>query len=108
MTATVPPFVTEAFERLLAERPQEKYVLRLYVSVMSPCSLAAMAALKDLCERLIPGRYELEIINLRDHPEQAEAKQILAAPTLVRELPLPVRRLVGDLTNTDRVMLILR
>lgn len=100
--------VTEAFERLLAERPQEKYVLRLYVSGMTARSMTAIAALKALCEKLLPGRYELEVVNLFEHPELAEAKEILATPTLVKELPLPVRRLVGDLTKPDRVILVLQ
>lgn len=107
MTPETPANVTEAFERMLAEKKQDKYVLRLYVSGLTTRSMQSIAALKTLCERLLPGRYELEVINLMDHPELAEAKQILAAPTLVKELPLPVRRLVGDLTQTDRVLLVL-
>lgn len=107
MTPETPANMTEVFERLLAEKKQEQYVLRLYVSGLTTRSLQSIEALKALCERLLPGRYDLEVINLMDHPDLAEARQILAAPTLVKELPLPVRRLVGDLTRTDRVLLVL-
>lgn len=108
MMSETDPNLTATFERMLAERPQEKYVLRLYVSGMTARSMNAITALKALCEKLLPGRYELEVINLLEHPELAEAKQILATPTLVKELPLPVRRLVGDLTKPDRVILVLQ
>lgn len=108
MSAETEPKLSETFEGMLAERPQENYVLRLYVSGMTARSMQSIAALKKLCERLLPGRYELEVINLFEHPDLAEARQILATPTLVRELPLPVRRLVGDLTKPDRVILVLQ
>lgn len=108
MTTETVPNLSETFQRLLAEKKQEKYVLRLYVAGMTARSMNAVAALKTLCEQLLAGRYELEIINLLEHPELAEAKEILATPTLVKELPLPVRRLVGDLTKPDQVILVLQ
>jgi len=108
MTTASVPNLRETFQRLLAEKKQEKYVLRLYVAGMTARSMNAVAALKTLCEQLLPGRYELEIINLLEHPELAEAKEILATPTLVKELPLPVRRLVGDLMKPDQVILVLQ
>jgi circadian clock protein KaiB len=108
MTLETTANVTEGFEAMLAANKQEHYVLRLYVAGMTNRSMNAVASLKALCEQLLSGRYELEVINLLDHPELAEAKQILASPTLVKELPLPVRRLVGDLTTPDRVLLVLQ
>src|SRR6476620_4294280 len=108
MTTETSPHVTEAFEQMLADHKQDKYVLRLYVAGMTARSMSSIASLKTLCEELLPDRYELEVINLLEHPELAEAQQILASPTLVKELPLPVRRLVGDLTKPDRVLLVLQ
>lgn len=108
MTTETVPNLSETFQRLLAEKKQDQYVLRLYVACMTARSMNSVAALKTLCEQLLPGHYELEIINLLEHPELAEAKEILATPTLVKELPLPVRRLVGDLTKPDQVILVLQ
>lgn len=102
------PNLSEAFQHLLAEPKKDRYVLRLYVTGMTARSMNAVSALKTICEQMLPGRYELEVVNLLEHPELAEAKQILATPTLVKELPLPVRRLVGDLTKPDRVVLVLQ
>lgn len=100
--------VTEVFERLLAAKKQEKYVLRLYVTGMTARSMNSIEALKTLCEQFIPGRYELEVVNLLEHMELAELNQVVAAPTLVKLLPLPVQRLVGDLTKSDRLILMLQ
>lgn len=96
--------VRESVERILTERKQEKYVLRLYVSGLTVRSMQSIAALTALCEQLVPGRYDLEVVNLAEHPELAELEQIFATPTLVKELPPPVQRLVGDLTQPDRVI----
>lgn len=99
---------TGEFERLLEERKEERFVLRLYVSGMTQRSLSSIATLKSLCEQLLPGRYDLEVIDLFEHAEEAQARQILAAPTLIKELPPPLRRLVGDLTRPDRLILVLQ
>ncbi len=99
---------TAAFERLLAEHRQEKYVFRLYVAGMTTLSMIAVAALKSLCEQHLAGRYELDVINLAEHPELAQEQDIIAAPTLIKESPPPPRRLVGDLTQRDRVLLVLQ
>ncbi len=108
MSAETDSTMTEVFEQMLASHKQDKYVLRLYVAGMTARSMNAIDSLKSLCEQLVPGRYELEVINLLEHPELAEAEQILASPTLVKELPLPVQWLVGDVTNPDRLMLVLK
>jgi len=95
---------TDRYERLLIERDQQKYLLRLYVSGMTPRSTEAVAAIKAICEEHLPGRYELEVIDVYRNPQQAKSEQILAAPTLVKQLPLPLRRLIGNLSNKERVL----
>jgi circadian clock protein KaiB len=85
------------------EKPQ--YELRLYVISTTPQSMRAVANLRRICDEHLPGRYALEVIDLAKHPALAEAEQIVAAPTLVKKLPLPLRRLIGDLSQTDRVLL---
>ncbi len=80
------------------------YVLRLYVTGMTPRSTRAVANLKAICEAYLAGRYDLEVIDLYQRPALARGEQILAAPTLVKKLPSPPRRLVGDLSRTDRVL----
>src|SRR5262252_9215723 len=78
--------------------------LRLYVAGQSPKSVAAFANLKRLCEEHLPGRYTIEVIDLVEHPQLAAGDQILAIPTLVRKLPEPLRRIVGDLRNAERTL----
>jgi circadian clock protein KaiB len=82
--------------------------LRLYVADGSPKSLHAMANLKSLCEEHLSGRYEIEIIDLVKHPARARSDDILAIPTLVRRVPEPLRKIIGDLSNTERVLVGLR
>ena len=86
----------------------EIWHLRLYVAGQSPKSLRAFANLKDLCEQHLAGRYEIEIIDLVEQPALAQADDILAVPTLVRHLPAPLRKIIGDLSNTERVLVGLR
>ena len=82
----------------------ERWDLRLYVAGQTPKSLAAFANLKGYCERHLPGRYHIEVIDLLEHPQLAEGDQILALPTLVRKLPEPMKRIIGDLSNEERVL----
>jgi circadian clock protein KaiB len=96
---------TEDFERLLGEPSQEKYLLRLYVTGMTPRSTEAIARIKAICEEHLAGRYELEVIDIYQQPTLAKGDQIIATPTLIKKLPLPLRRLVGDLSNKERVLL---
>jgi len=86
----------------------EIWHLRLYVAGQSPKSLRAFANLKDLCEQHLAGRYEIEIIDLVEQPALAQADDILAVPTLVRHLPAPLHKIIGDLSNTERVLVGLR
>ena len=84
--------------------PQEYWILRLYVAGQTPKSLAAFANLKRICEEHMAGQYEIEVIDLLENPQLAAGDQILAIPTLVRQLPPPVRKIIGDLSNTERVL----
>ena len=83
---------------------EERWDLRLYVAGQTPKSLAAFANLKRLCEEYLAGRYQIEVVDLLEHPQLAEGDQILAIPTLVRRLPQPIRRIIGDLSNTERTL----
>lgn len=96
-----------AFEELLAKSERGTYVLRLYIAGNTPTSARAVANLTKLCEARLQGRYELTVVDLYQTPEEARGEQIVAAPTLVKKLPLPLRRLIGDLSNTNRVLLAL-
>jgi circadian clock protein KaiB len=82
--------------------------LRLYVAGQSPASLDAFANLKRLCEEHLAGRYEIEIVDLIEQPTRARSDDVVAIPTLVRHLPAPTRRIIGDLSNTERVLSHLR
>jgi circadian clock protein KaiB len=78
--------------------------LRLYVAGQTPKSMAALANLKRLCEQHLAGRYRIEVVDLIKKPQLAKGDQILAVPTLVRKLPEPVRKIIGDLSHTERVL----
>jgi len=80
------------------------YSLRLYVAGQTPKSVLAFTNLKQICEQHLLGRYEIEIIDLLDNPQLARGDQILAVPTLVRRLPEPIKKIIGDLSNTERVL----
>jgi circadian clock protein KaiB len=84
---------------------EQGYNLRLYVAGRTPKSMAAIANLRKLCGQYLAGRYSIDIVDLMRDPDLAQAHQIVAVPTLVRELPEPVRRIIGDLSNTQRVLL---
>jgi circadian clock protein KaiB len=80
------------------------YSLRLYVAGQTPKSIAAIANLKNICERHLPGRYEIEVIDLMKDPALAMRHQIVAIPTLIRQLPEPLKRIIGDLSNAEKVL----
>ena len=86
-------------------RPEEKYVLRLYVADNTPQSAIAYGNLKKLCQLHLAGRYILEVIELVTDPARAKADRILAVPTLVRKLPKPIRKFIGNLADTARVLI---
>ena len=85
-------------------RPAKLWQLRLYVAGQTPSSLAAFSNLKQICERHLSGRYRIEVIDLIERPNLSKGDQILAIPTLVRKLPEPVRKIIGDLSDTERVL----
>ena len=95
---------TVAFERLLEDRDSGSFVLQLFVSGMSPRSTSAIKTIKGLCEELLAGKYTLEIVDLYDDPHAARLQNVVASPTLVRQRPLPVRRLIGDLSDRATVL----
>ena len=81
-----------------------RWNLRLYVAGQTPRSLTAFRNLKDICEEYLKGQYHIEVIDLMENPTLARGDQILAVPTLVRQLPQPIRKIIGDLSNTERVL----
>ncbi len=95
---------TQEFEDALKRLSEEKYVLRLFVAGMNPKSLQAIENIKSICEKYLPGRYQLEVIDVYQQPILAKDGQIVAAPTLVKELPPPLRKLVGSMSDTERVL----
>ncbi|MCD6306017.1 MAG: circadian clock protein KaiB [Deltaproteobacteria bacterium] len=80
------------------------YKLRLYVTGQTPNCVAAFANLKNICEEHLKGRYQIEVIDLLENPQLAAGDQILAIPTLVRKLPPPLKKIIGNLSNTERVL----
>ncbi len=84
--------------------PKEDYLLKLYIAGSTPHSLRAVANIKSICEQYLEGRYRLQVIDIFENPSLAEGEQIIAAPTLVKQLPEPLRRLVGDMSNQERVL----
>jgi circadian clock protein KaiB len=96
---------TAAFKRAAsATPPSEKYVLRLYVAGVNPRSSAAIRNVTELCEEHLEGRYDLEIVDIYQRPNLAKGEQIIAAPTLIKKLPLPLRKFIGDMANEDRLL----
>jgi len=87
-----------------ALRGTQHYELRLYIVGLTPRSSDAILTIRRICDEYLSGRYELEVVDLTATPARARAEQIVAAPTLVKSLPLPLRRLVGDLSDTERVL----
>lgn len=87
-----------------SENPGKVWELRLYVAGQTPKSLTAFSNLKKICEEHLAGQYQIEVIDLLKNPTLARGDQILAIPTLVRKLPEPVKKIIGDLSNTERVL----
>jgi len=83
---------------------EETWELRLYVAGQTPKSVTAVANLRKYCEQHLKGRYKLEVIDLQENPHLAEGDQILAIPTLVRKVPEPIRKIIGDLSNEEKVL----
>lgn len=97
---------TKAFEDALAAGPQTaRYRLRLFISGTTPRCARAIKNIRAICEANLPGLYDLEVIDIYQHPEQAKPEQIVVTPTLVKKLPLPFRRMIGDLSDNERVLI---
>jgi len=95
---------TTAFEEALARNEEGKYILHLYVAGMGPKSVQAIENIKRICEEYLPGRYQLEVVDIYQYPIFAKDGQIVAAPTLIKELPPPLRKLIGSMADTERVL----
>jgi circadian clock protein KaiB len=87
------------------DRVQEKYILKLYISGMTLRSTLAVENIRRICQDYLPGRCDLEIIDIFKHPALAKEANVIAAPTLIKKYPLPVHRLIGDLSNTEKVLI---
>ena len=96
---------TEAFELAIEETGKGNYVLRLYVSGLTPNSQRAIENVSKICTEHLEGRYQLEIIDIYQQPIFAKEGQIVAAPTLVKELPPPLRKFIGDMSKTEKILL---
>jgi circadian clock protein KaiB len=94
----------EEFEKAAAIRNRAKYVLRLYVTGMTPKSTQAIANVEKLCKEHLAGRYELKVIDIYQQPKLIQGEQIIATPTLIKKLPLPLRKLIGDMSDTERFL----
>ncbi len=95
---------TEEFLEAMKEKKNRKFILRLFVTGITPRSIDAVEEVRKLCEEHLKGRYELEVIDLYTQPQAASTNQIIAAPTLIKLLPLPVRKIVGDMTEKEKLL----
>ena len=94
-----------AFDRALKRSEHETYVLRLYVTGATPKSLRAIERVKRICEEHLKGRYRLDVVDVYQQPTLAKGEQIIAAPTLIKYLPAPLRKFIGDMAGVERVLL---
>lgn len=95
---------TKSFEDTINKTSEAKYVLRLYITGTTPQSVKAIVNLKKICEEYLRNRYTLEIIDIYQQPQLAEGDQIIAAPTLIKKLPFPLKKLIGDMSDKERVI----
>ncbi len=95
---------TEALEKAAQEAQRERYVLRLYVAGITPRSEQAIRMVTAICEEHLEGRYELEVIDIYQQPTLAKGEQIIAAPTLVKKLPAPLRRFIGSMADKEKIL----
>ena len=105
MKGAAPPIPAEAMQAAMAAHATARYVLRLYVTGSTAYSIRAISNIRKICEEHLEGRYDLEVVDISQHPALAEGEQIIAAPTLIKQLPLPLRRFIGDMSQTDRILL---
>jgi circadian clock protein KaiB len=96
---------TRAMEAAVAAQARQRYVLKLYITGATPASSRALVNIRQICEEHLKERYDLEVIDISQHPTLAKGEQIIAAPTFIKKLPTPLRRFIGDLSQTDRILL---
>ena len=96
---------TKEFEKALSLKGDRKYVLRLYVTGTTPRSVKAIRNIRRICDEYLKGAYDLEVIDIYQQPVLAKGEQIIAAPTLLKKLPLPLRRFIGDMSDTEKILL---
>ncbi len=96
--------VIKQIEKKGRQQKKEKYVLKLYVTGTTPNSVKAIQNIKDICNKYLEGRYDLEIIDIYQQPQLSQGEQIIAAPTLIKKLPLPLRKFIGNLSDVERVL----
>ena len=95
---------SKEFEKKIKASLKKKYVLRLYIAGLTPKSTRAIINIEKICKEYLEGRYELEIIDIYQQPVLAKGEQIIAAPTLLKKLPLPLRKFIGDMSNTEKIL----
>jgi circadian clock protein KaiB len=104
MTKKSPPKSSETFEEILQGKNPVNYVLRLFIVGNSSKSVNAILNIRKLCEQELQGRCQLEVIDIRQQPGKARSEQIVATPTLIKTAPLPIRRIIGDLSQREKVL----
>jgi circadian clock protein KaiB len=104
MTTRKPSKLERDLEAASVKPRDEKYVLRLYIAGTTPHSSRAILNIKTICEEHLKGRYDLEVIDIYQQPTLARGEQILAAPTLIKQLPVPLRKFIGDMSNTEKIL----
>jgi len=105
MTARQKGEISKELAAAVKRSSKQKYVLKLYITGMTPRSTKAVMQIREICEQHLQGRFELELIDIFQHPVLARDEQIIAAPTLIKQLPHPIRRIIGDMTDTERVLI---
>ena len=97
-------YATKRFEAAHTAPDEQRYLLRLYIAGATPRSTQAILNIKQICEEHLQGRYELEVIDVYQQPALAAGEQIIAAPTLIKQLPLPLRKFIGDMSDTEHIL----
>lgn len=95
---------SKELEKKIKASPEKKYLLSLYISGVTPKSTRAIMNIKKICEEYLKGRYELEVVDIYQQPELAKGEQIIAIPTLLKKLPLPLRKFIGDMSKTEKIL----
>ncbi len=104
-TSSNKPTATEAMEKAVVERDNARYVLKLYITGMTPRSQQALRTIEKVCRERLGDRFELQVVDIYQQPTLAKDDQIIAVPTLVKKLPEPLRKLIGDLSQEDKIVL---